>query len=44
MHILGGQGGGARVTHVGSVVQEEWSALALGVNHEVSGERHILGL
>lgn len=37
-------GGGAKVTHVGSVVQEEWSALALGISHEVSGERHIPGL
>lgn len=42
--VLGSQEGGARVTHVGSVVQEEWSALALGISHEVSGERHITGL
>lgn len=37
-------GRGARVTHVGGVVQEERAALALRIGHEVAGEGHVAGL
>ena len=41
---MGKPGGGATVTHVGGVVQEEWAALALGISHEVTGKSHVAGL
>lgn len=44
MGITGSPGGGATVTHMGGIVQEERAALALGISHEVTGESHVAGL